>query len=1035
MKISSIPILSACFMSSLIAIFVIFISADVSAKDLTPSEALCRVELSQKSNHLLKKKSSKSYKEMKHVFTAYSEDESAGIYVFSDDKECLFVSANDVAIPLIGYIDRPISAHGGDLEMPPALKWMLRQYANEIMYAKRRTTTDNKESFSDFRTSWTSIAPMCTTTWGQGVPFSNFCPEVDDMNCFTGCVATAMAQIMKYYQWPSKGRGQVSYVSEEWKLNLSMDLNVTFDWANMVDSYSVESPEKQKQAVANLMKACGYAIESDYSLTVTWANDVKAKDAFVEYFDYDSDCDIIDNYTYSTKDWECLIYENLKKVGPVLYSGSGPNGGHAFVCDGYSENGYFHINWGWQGYYDGYFLLSALTPSANSNYSFSTSAIIGLKPNDGTPNPMVRPYRAHFMSTELDKNLIMRFVWSKNYGDLKIGFGFSNERVGKRIFPAITQSDYMGQLNFPEATISEIELTDGIYRLSPAVSVNGSDWLDVELENTQQEYYRVEILDKKAVRILKDTLELKAEIVSYPNEIIEGKPYTVIAEINNPTDTYISKLVGIEVFLPNVISIGNTEFRVDLEAGEKTQMEFPFMVPFNFNSGTDSVYITLREGGIQISDVKKIALISDPLPTVVEAQIPDRFYNIADVGEVKIKIRGPYYGAPSFRIRDKETNEWIGGIPKSEVWYNLASGEEAIVEGGGRCLRLGTTDVIDSGEYILDFYDPAKGLSIKTFPITIENTTLDMCIYTNNYIIDNSWQLQIRIENNTQFDFYDLYLSASIVLGNNECYFDRGKYNFDKFNICKGEHIIIDCWDSWTQKYRSVGDKKLILIVNNGAFSNKNAFKVKIFDKKDLGRGDYSPKLSCDQVDYSINGDVMKCRVDVKCDRGMLNNPMRFKLYSYDKTVDGDQKLIEASKSFSKMFYCESGLLKEGDRVTFNPEFKLTESVIGSDQFYIEGLTYNYESQREEVFFYKKFGTGVSGINDNVSYTINPIVECHDNCLYIKNIEPDVKIVIYDLSGRLIFSDISKSQEIKVSSIDKGIYILKINSTSFKIMV
>lgn len=183
----------------------------------------------------------------------------------------------------------------------------------------------------------------------------------------TGCVATAMAQVINYHKYPEKGIGSNSYTTTTSGLSVSFNFGATtFDWDNMADIYSLSSTAEQKTAVATLMKACGVSVNMDYGTGASGAMSAFVPAALVNYFGYDKATAYRERIWFSGQEWEDLVYNELATVGPVYYGGTtARNEGHAFVCDGYRADGFFHINWGWGGQSNGYFRLSALDPSSH----------------------------------------------------------------------------------------------------------------------------------------------------------------------------------------------------------------------------------------------------------------------------------------------------------------------------------------------------------------------------------------------------------------------------------------------------------------------------------------------------------------------------------------------------------------------------------------------------------------------------------------------------------------------------------------------
>ncbi|MDE7350499.1 MAG: C10 family peptidase, partial [Muribaculaceae bacterium] len=242
------------------------------------------------------------------------------------------------------------------------------------------------------RTDREMIAPLLSTRWDQGSPYNLDCPLDGSKRSVTGCLATAMAQVIAFYGYPSVGSGSHSY---EWKdLILDFDYGQThFDFDNMLNSYSGRpSTQNQKKAVAKLMYACGVSVDMNYGAKESGARYLFIANALKEYFCYDAGVSYLLRNYYSKDEWEKIVYEELLAERPVIYGGQSPEGGHAFVCDGYDE-GLFHINWGWGGYCDGWYLLSALNPEGQGTggheggYNSAQNMIIGIQPNiDGTPS-------------------------------------------------------------------------------------------------------------------------------------------------------------------------------------------------------------------------------------------------------------------------------------------------------------------------------------------------------------------------------------------------------------------------------------------------------------------------------------------------------------------------------------------------------------------------------------------------------------------------------------------------------------------------
>jgi hypothetical protein len=222
----------------------------------------------------------------------------------------------------------------------------------------------------------TAVSPLVQTKWDQSPYYNNLCPYDNSKGerTVTGCVATAMAQVMNYWEYPKKGTGFHSYNHSKYgTLNANFG-STTYDWANMPNELTSSSSTVQKNAVATLMYHCGVSVDMDYNVSseggsgayvissrspVTHCTEYALK----TYFGYKTSIQGVQKADYTTTNWKNLLKAELDASRPIVYAGFG-DGGHCFVCDGYDNNDYFHFNWGWGGLYDGYFALNALIPGA-----------------------------------------------------------------------------------------------------------------------------------------------------------------------------------------------------------------------------------------------------------------------------------------------------------------------------------------------------------------------------------------------------------------------------------------------------------------------------------------------------------------------------------------------------------------------------------------------------------------------------------------------------------------------------------------------
>ncbi len=299
-----------------------------------------------------------------------SSNENAYYYIFNrgDNNGFIVISGDDRAKSVLGYSD---SGSFSLNVMPENFKNWMSSYQKELkaLAAISDDATSTVQSSSVLSatiktTSFsTSISPLLgTIAWDQLSPYNILCPKIGSSRAPTGCVATAMAQIMKYYQWPVKGAGSKKYKPASMTDSLYVDFSkTTYNWSNMKNTYSVNSTAIQDTAVATLMYHCGVSVDMDYTAysSAAYSNYIPA--TLSQYFGYDSNIQIFSRDFYTEAEWLQMIKTELNAGRPILYGGSSTSeGGHQFICDGYDTNNLFHFNWGWGGYYNGYFELSSL---------------------------------------------------------------------------------------------------------------------------------------------------------------------------------------------------------------------------------------------------------------------------------------------------------------------------------------------------------------------------------------------------------------------------------------------------------------------------------------------------------------------------------------------------------------------------------------------------------------------------------------------------------------------------------------------------
>lgn len=337
----------------------------------------------------------------KSVSTATGPEAKATaiLYIYNVNQEDGFViiSADNDVSPVLGYSTTG-SYTGGD--MPAAFIKLLEKYKQEIVHI----LLNDVHADAEIRARWerlagggtlnaeksvSSVNPLCATTWNQNPYYNYLCPG----GSVTGCPATAMGQIMKFWNYPATGTGFHSYNEDDYGTLSANFAATTYDWASMPNDVT-----SNNYAVGLLMLHCGIAVEMNYSPEGSggWVieNDqygshpACVESALKNYFGYATSMQGIERSYYTDAAWIQLLKDDLNAGRPIQYSGWG-QGGHTFVCDGYDNNDFFHMNWGWGGYYDGFFNLDALNPgtggtgSGAGTYNQGQQALVGIQPASG----------------------------------------------------------------------------------------------------------------------------------------------------------------------------------------------------------------------------------------------------------------------------------------------------------------------------------------------------------------------------------------------------------------------------------------------------------------------------------------------------------------------------------------------------------------------------------------------------------------------------------------------------------------------------
>lgn len=495
---------------------------------------------------------------------------SLGCYVINDEANGRFVivSADERMYEILGYSEE--GAFNPD-DCPPGLLDLIDDFNQEydaMVSGKMEIPARALE-----KASYATIEPFIKTKWDQQSPYFNKCPKDPkdtSTRCYTGCVATAMAQVMKYFGYPEHGMGSTSYTTDTYGIELSMDFETTtFNYSKMTNKYSSSSTTAQKDAVALLMRACGIATHMDYGGKKAGGSGTphyRCAYALTEIFGYNPNIRYLLKADYSDEEWEEIIYDNLANKRPIIYEGrtDDEKSGHAFILHGYKSNK-FYVNWGWGGTYDGYFKLTAMNTD-NGKYNKRQGMICDISIEEtGQPEPVFGlgsltfskdSYKTGTLGTATFTDFLLEsFKYPVGYGkpfEGLIGIGVFDldfnyiQSLRGYIFEKEEEDDYnlytyygISELSFDNINFAKSTFKEGSeFYFAPFCKLADSDqYVCIPTLGSESDYYLATVKDgyvylKKMGR--PEPLAGEYDYVAYPT--IEGASYKLDYKVTITTD-------------------------------------------------------------------------------------------------------------------------------------------------------------------------------------------------------------------------------------------------------------------------------------------------------------------------------------------------------------------------------------------------------------------------------------------------------------------------------------------------------------------
>jgi len=623
----------------------------------------------------------KPFRAARKTASAQTEEE-AYYYVFNagNNDGYVIVSGDDRVEPILGYVEQ---GSFDPNQIPNNMRAWLEGYEEEIKYV---IDNDLKPSSPALRrrskviNTKHSIPEILTTRWNQGMPYNltiekYYKEDGSQARPATGCIATAWAQVINFHRYPDQIKVEIPEFSKTYTLKDGTKKTVTFpkvprgakiDWDNMQDTYNCNESHAHTPAdtaVANLMRYCGQAVKMSYGASsgATW----KAPDV-IKYFGFDASGHRVGRDECSIDEWQDLIYNEIAAGYPVPFSGSKLSGGHAFVLDGFDGEQLFHVNWGWGGGSNGWFLIGVLNSHDNSGigaasgsggYARGQAAVIGLRrPSDNKQDTHLTISDVVVTSTAVKATFKNETGATGRYhvGLMKLDEDGGFSLVGNQ--QSITgMADGVSQ---SKSFLVSKKLTEGTYRLTPASKLQTSDnWKP--LYNMRDNYIEavVDAEGKPTLRIVTPVYNISIDTITFPGTRIVGNEQEIVVKFRNNADEYY-KDVYLFASKTNTKVYTENLARVAVRKGESAEFSFYYTPE---ETGTYNLWFCSDKNGKNVIGQGTMEVITEAEATKASLSIS---YSVVN-GANNIAYGKQLYAKAT--IRNNGTSDYNGGV-KIQLW-------------------------------------------------------------------------------------------------------------------------------------------------------------------------------------------------------------------------------------------------------------------------------------------------------------------------------------------------------------------------------
>ena len=654
------------------------------------------------------------------VRSVAGEPQSAYYYVFNAEggNGYVIVSGDDRTPEILGYVD---NGSFDEDAIPENMKSWLQLYVDQIKFLADNDITVDKHAIRArkmTRSTRHSIPVLINSRWDQGQPYNITCPyyylEDDEKEATAlpkktgpaaGCVATAMAQVVNFYKFPAKTKAiipaySITYTSkkngsQKTVSQKAIPRNTLIDWDNICDTYSWPSghiANKQDSAVANLMHMCGQAVQMHYGPS-SGAVTSNAKDVFVNMFGFDDSAYWVDRSSCSIDEWFDLIYNELNSGFPVLFNGHSSGGGHAFVIDGFDGEQLFHVNWGWGGGSDGWFLIGILNPGDNSGigassssdgYSMSQGALFNLRLPDNVRTEKSTCMTIHDITVS-GTTISGKFLnWtgatnSFNTGIVKINDDNSLSLVGA----SQTITDMSKNTYNTKSFNIKGRLQPGTYRLSPASKLTANKIWRPELD-LKRNYILAEVDEAKNITLtyVKPVEDISVDTIVFPGTLAVDETQEVKVTFRNHADEF-SHTCYLFIGKTNTKEDSKSHSIVNIKEGGTAEVSF-FFKPSE--TGIYNIWICRGSDGSNVLGQTTMEVV--PAAQAHKASLTVTGFTIHNATS-NIVYGNKLIGTVSIRNTGKEAfhdhiklQVWRQPKGSNTAWSSTSSGVEMSIEPG-----------------------------------------------------------------------------------------------------------------------------------------------------------------------------------------------------------------------------------------------------------------------------------------------------------------------------------------------------------------